>query len=232
MSAFTLIALLLSACAGNQIKPEVKKQVKTTEVQIIIKQPEIYGEVVHSLGGLAVVMGGSNAVSAKEARSKRSNEAIKPVVKALRGYKVKSLAQRVYDRGLKKVAWMKPTKVKVVNRELEQDERVKITRKSNADAVIFVELDYRLNDSFKSFEVLTKTHMYHGSIKDPAAKPEIVYRTNHNYKWDLPNNADGIYDHHKLGKKWSAKKAAVLREKIKEGIETEVKHLVAELQKS
>ena len=65
-------------------------------------------------------------------------KAILPVAKALKGYQVKSMAQKVYDQGLKKVAWMNSGKVKLVEREVIMDERYTITQKSKADAVLLL----------------------------------------------------------------------------------------------
>lgn len=228
--------LVLSACMGKPLNPEVKQKIKTTEVRLIIKQPEIYGAVVHNnnnaIGGIFGTVTAVASISAKEERVKRNEKAIKPVVKALKGYKVQSLAKQVYAAGLKRVEWMSPSTVKVVNRDLSTEERNEITRKSKADAVIFVDVDYRLNETFKSLEVNTRSQMYHEHARASGAEPDIIYRAYHTYKWDLPNNADGIYDHHKLGKKWSKNRAKVLKSKIREGLEEEVKFLVSELHKS
>lgn len=229
-----LTGLLVTACGTNSIKPDIKKQIRTTEVRIIIKQPEIYAAIEQTQAnaspfGLLMMATDGDRI---KMRQERADKAIKPVVKAMKGYKVKSLAQRVYNSGLKKVTWMKPAKVKVVNRALTMDEQYDITRKSKADAVLFVELDYRLTESFKGFEVVTKSDMYRQVNTDPANKPETVYRSFHSYKWDLPNNAGGIYDRDKLGKKWSEGKAATLKQKIREGLDAEAEHLVKELQRS
>ncbi len=227
---FTLVVLLLSGFAGSQVKSEAKKQVKTTEVQIIIKQPKIYGSVVRK--NVRGTLSAGAAENSREERAKRNARAIRPVVKALNGYKVKSLARQVYDLGLKQVGWLNTGNVKIVNRYVSDSERYDITRKSKADVVLFVEVDYRLNDTFKAVEVETKTYMYREIYKEPGINPEVIYRNYHTYKWDLPNNADGLHDHGELAKKWSEKKAAVLKEKIKEGLDAELKHLVAALEKS
>ena len=69
-------------------------------------------------------------------------------------------------------------------------------------------------------------------IKDPAVNPNMTYRNSHTYKWDFPNKADSVHDRGILDKKWSEEKAAALREKIKQGLDEEVKQLVVDLQKS
>jgi len=233
VSAFALISIFLSGCFGNQIKPEIKKQINTTEVQVIIKQPEIYGSVVRNqTGGAFGILGAIAAENSKEERMKRNAVAIKPVVTAMKGYKVKSLAQRAYDEGLRQVGWMKPGKVKLVNRELPDSERYTITRNSKADAVLFVEVDYRLNDTFKAIEIESRAYLYREIHKEPGINPEVVYRNFHTFKWELPNNADGLYDHEEIAKKWSEQKAALLKEKIKEGLDIQAKQLAAALLKS
>lgn len=233
LSLVLLAGLAVTACGGNQIKPDIKKKINTAEVHIIIKQPEIYGAVVNnnSGGGLGII-GLIAATGAKEERVKRNKKAIKPVVKALEGYKVKSLAKRVYNSGLKKVGWMKPSRVKVLVTAPSFEKRNEIVRKSKADAVIFVELDYRLDSRFKAFELSTWSTMYYQESPDPAVNPKAIYSDRHGYKWELPNNADGVYDHMELGKKWSENRAKILKQKIKEGIEMEVQHMVNEMQKS
>ena len=232
--SITLIALLLGGCFGNQIKPEVKKQINTTEVQIIIKQPEIYAAIEKTAinsSPFGLLMAATDG-DRKQMRIERANKAIKPVQKVMKGYKVNGMAKQIYNKSMKQVSWLKSSKVNLVSRDMNLDERYEMTRKSKADAVMFIEVDYRLTDSFKGVEVISKVDMYRENSKDPAAKPETVYRTNHTYKWDLPNNADGIYERDELGKKWSANRAAVLKEKIKEGLESEAQYLVKQMQKS
>jgi len=233
-SALALTVLLLSACFGNQIKPDVKKQIRTTEVQIIVRQSEIYADIERKSYANTQwgVLMKSTEDEREQYRINRADKAMKPVVKVMKGYKVKSLAQQIYDRGLKRVTWMNPSRVKVVNRDIPDEEKYEITKKSRADAVLFVELDYRLTDTFKGFEVTTKSSIYHDASKDTNDRPVAIYRTQHTYNWDLPNNADGIYDRNKLGKKWSEKKAAVLKKKIKEALDAQAKRLTEQLQKS
>lgn len=232
-------ALILVACGGNQLKPETKQRINSTEVRIIVKQPEIYAAVERNTFGDSSSPKNQwgaflNSTEGKRVdyRKKRADDAMKPVVKAMKGYKVKSLAQRVYKTGLKRVTWMKPTKVKVVSREITDDEKYEITKKSKADAVLFVELDYTLTANMKGFKVSSKSILYHQKVRQPDVQPSAIYYSQHTYEWNLPNNADGLYEHRKLGKKWSQNKARVLKKKIKEGFETEVQHIVKELQKS
>ena len=226
-----LILFIASGCgASRHIKPEVKEKINSIEARIVFVNPDIYipsdsgGGVGHSFGlvGLAVNIG--SAISEGNENLIEA-EAIYPLVRTLQPYNVPKKAKAIYQTALNNISWMK-VKTWVIEKN-EVSEHFSTTKASKYDAVLFIEVNYYLSDNFKRLSVDTKANMYknRGELKNP----EKVFTMTDNYMYDLSKHTDGLYDKHKLGKKWSENKAKLILSKITEGLKAQAGYMLKQL---
>jgi len=231
VAGLVAIAMLLNACGAYQLRADDKARINTADIQLTIKQNELYGGTSVTMGDINISIGGlDNNTSAKREKAERNNKDIQPILKALKGFNVNELARKSYETGFRKVSWMKPATLTTVKKEIEQVERFQITLNSKSDAVIFIDFDYHLDNSFRKFILKTKTQMFSRLNRNTDGQPLIVFRNKHFFDWKHPE-LEGVYERQDIIKKWTENGADKLREKIRQAIEEDVKRLIEQLEK-
>jgi hypothetical protein len=185
----TILSVALVGCANvptdNPLTKEHAAAIRPVDLQIGIKQPEIYAAFEPSTGGavaaatcgaipgigilLAAACGGAAGAidaSVNAARAKTADEQVRPVKDAVLDQNFDQLFSQAISKSLvdsPKLQFAGTNLTKTVDPKSYE----KIFRASTANSVMFVDVDYRLSVDFSTLEVFVR-----GTVipRSPAAR--------------------------------------------------------------
>ncbi len=222
----------LSACVTPvpdhiALAPAAHDGIASTEVVMPIQQSEIYVFVPASQVGAATgggLLGALIDASVDNARTKKSETAVKPLRDSLVDFDVDSMLRDDLKGSLSQIAWLHVSGTRVV-KDTQPTSLDKAITDSKDGAVLIVSADYHLSADGSELDVVLSANMYanntalaalkaktaRGAKSDPS---NAIYRYSVTYKATAPA-ATGDRDHNIAA--WSANHGEALRGALKEG---------------
>jgi len=181
-----LISFALVGCAGmaptQNMPPNVAKAVQPVDVNVGIKQPELYAAFEVSAAGQAAAAGcgaipgigillaaacggvaGAMDASINASRAKAADETIRPLKDQIVDMQFDQMMNNAVAGALQNVPGMSVTSV-VVTKTVEDKAYEETFRASKSNGVMFVNVDYHLTKDFSTLEVSARGLLYPRSV--------------------------------------------------------------------
>lgn len=201
--SLTVCCALLGGCAANAVhtglKPELRGQIKATDVVTGIKQNELYAAFVPSAAGASAAAGcgavpglgillagvcggiaGAADASINASRASAAEASVRPLKDALIDFSFDADLQQALSSNLSSARDLNASKI-TVTKEVSDDAYNATLAASSASAVMFVNTDYHLSPDFSTLVIQSQSLLYPraaalraavGQSQDPAADSE------------------------------------------------------------
>ncbi|MDH5445699.1 MAG: hypothetical protein OEY52_09095 [Gammaproteobacteria bacterium] len=241
LTAILLVtALLFGGCALTQVVVPVKKEtmdtVKSSEVKIVVEQQEIYAHVNRS--NITGAMGGGilwalidSAIDSS--RSEDADKELQPIKNMLLEINTQEILKNNYSKKLKNVAWLNAKSFSIETKDLQLEERKKVTVNSVNNAVLFVNIKYFLTSDYKTLKVMVSAEMYPNTKElqklgvNNFTDESMLYKNSYTYEYSIPDNnleKDGILN------KWVSDDSNNIAKVLERGFESVTNWLANDLQ--
>lgn len=175
------IFTLCSGCASVHVplKQEDAQRITTMQMQAVVVQEEIAAEVEKSKvstytgGGLIPAL---IDLAVESHRAQSANQLLEPVRKSCTGFDFrKELAGQL--QGLKEGGALKLSEAVVNATPLDEEARLALFGRMNGNALLELNVSYRLSADFNSVSVLNSAKLWMKGQADPVYANQFTYRS-------------------------------------------------------